>query len=60
MSQASQLFRRFIIAAEQYHATNERMPEYFRLFRSQKALNYQIHNIKKTLQKNIDLGESDS
>jgi CcmD family protein len=27
----------------------------FRLFRSQKALNYQIDKIKKTLQKNIEL-----
>jgi CcmD family protein len=27
----------------------------FRLFRSQKALNYQIDEIKKTLQRNIEL-----
>ncbi len=32
----------------------------FRLFRSQKALNYQINKIKKTLQNNIDLDVGDS
>ena len=30
----------------------------FRLFRSQKALNYQINKIKKSLQKNIELDDS--
>jgi CcmD family protein len=32
----------------------------FRLFRSQKALDYQIDKIKKTLQKNIELDDSHS
>jgi CcmD family protein len=32
----------------------------FRLYRSQKALNYQIYEIKKTLQKNIELDDSHS
>ncbi len=32
----------------------------FRLFRSQKALNYQIIEIRKTLQKNIELDDSHS
>jgi CcmD family protein len=32
----------------------------FRLFRTQKVLNYQIYKIKKTLQKNIELKDSDS
>ncbi len=29
----------------------------FRLFRSQKALNHQIYEIRKTLQKNIELDD---
>jgi CcmD family protein len=32
----------------------------FRLFRSQKALNYQICEIRKTLQKNIELDDNQS
>lgn len=32
----------------------------FRLFRSQKALNYQIYQIKKRLQKTIELDDSHS
>jgi CcmD family protein len=32
----------------------------FRLFRSQKALDYQINKIKKTLQQNIELDDSHS
>ena len=32
----------------------------FRLFQNQKALNYQIDKIKKTMQKNIQLDDSDS
>jgi CcmD family protein len=31
----------------------------FRLYRSQKALDYQIYKIEKTLQKNINLNDSD-
>ncbi len=32
----------------------------FRLFRSQKALDYQIYKIEKALQKNIELDDSHS
>ena len=32
----------------------------FRLFRSQKALDHQIYEIKKTLQRNIELDDSHS
>ncbi len=32
----------------------------FRLARSQKALNYQVSEIRKTLQKNIELDDSHS
>jgi CcmD family protein len=31
----------------------------FRLYRSQKVLDYQIYKIEKTLQKNINLNDSD-